>query len=74
VAAERAALDREVATVAWRRSLLRAVEEAPPTDRAIRLDLPSAVQDGLSAHTWLLDALDRPVSRGSPPAAASANA
>ncbi|GAB3143793.1 MerR family transcriptional regulator [Amycolatopsis sp. NPDC004378] len=54
VAAERAALDREVATLAWRRSVLRAVEEAPPADRAARLELLSAVQDGFSAHDTLV--------------------
>jgi DNA-binding transcriptional MerR regulator len=54
VAAERAALDREVATLAWRRSVLRAVEEASPADRAARLELLSAVQDGFSAHDTLV--------------------
>ena len=54
VAAERTALDREVATLAWRRSMLRAVEEASPTDRAARLELLSAVQDGFSAHDALV--------------------
>jgi hypothetical protein len=50
-------------TLAWRCSLLRAVEEAPPTDRAIRLDLLSAVQDGLSAHDSLVR-LWRPMTTG----------
>lgn len=54
VAAERAALDREVAALAWRRSALRAVEEASPTDRAARLELLSAVQDGYAAHDTLV--------------------
>ena len=54
VAAERAALDHEVATLAWRRSALRAVEEAPPSDRAARLELLSAVADGFSAHDTLV--------------------
>jgi DNA-binding transcriptional MerR regulator len=54
VAAERTALDREVATLAWRRSVLRAVEEAAPADRAARLELLSAVQDGFSAHDTLV--------------------
>lgn len=54
VAAERSALDREVATLAWRRSVLRAVEEAPPADRAARLELLSAVEDGFSAHDTLV--------------------
>lgn len=54
VAAERAELDREVATLAWRRAALRAVEEAPPTDRRDRLDLLSAVEDGFSARDTLV--------------------
>ncbi|MGX7826302.1 MerR family transcriptional regulator [Actinokineospora sp. 24-640] len=63
VAAERAALDREVATLAWRRALLGAVEEAAPADRAVRLDLLSAVQDGFSAHETLVR-LWRPMTAG----------
>lgn len=54
VAAERAALDGEVATLAWRRAALRAVEEASPADRAARLELLSAVQDGFAAHDILV--------------------
>ncbi|HVX44090.1 MAG TPA: MerR family transcriptional regulator [Mycobacteriales bacterium] len=54
VAAERAALDAEVATLAWRRSALRAVEDAAPADRAARLELLSAVQDGRSARAALV--------------------
>ncbi|MFL6140622.1 MAG: MerR family transcriptional regulator [Labedaea sp.] len=54
VAAERAALDAEVATLAWRRSMLRAVEEAPPADRLGRLELLSAVQDGSAAQDTLV--------------------
>lgn len=54
VASERAALDREVATLAWRRSVLRAVEESSPVDRAARLELLSAVQDGFAAHEALV--------------------
>ncbi|GAB1511405.1 MerR family transcriptional regulator [Actinophytocola sp. KF-1] len=54
VAAERHALDREVATLAWRRAVLRAVEEAPPAARADRLALLSAVADGCSAHDTLV--------------------
>ena len=54
VAAERAGLDREVATLAWRRSALRAVEEAPPADRAARLELLSAVRDGFAARETLV--------------------
>jgi DNA-binding transcriptional MerR regulator len=54
VATERAALDHEVATLAWRRSVLRAVEEAPPADRGARLELLSAVQDGFAARDTLV--------------------
>ncbi|MEV6828116.1 MerR family transcriptional regulator [Amycolatopsis sp. NPDC051102] len=54
VAAERTALDRELATLAWRRSVLRAVSESAPADRAARLELLSAVQDGYSAHETLV--------------------
>ncbi|EWC61693.1 Cu(I)-responsive transcriptional regulator [Actinokineospora spheciospongiae] len=63
VAAERAALDREVAALAWRRSVLRAVEEAPPTDRAARLELLCAVADGFAAHDVLVR-LWRPMTTG----------
>lgn len=63
VAAERAALDREVATLAWRRSVLRAVEESAPADRAARLELLSAVSDGYSAHETLVR-LWRPMTSG----------
>ena len=63
VAAERYALDREVAALAWRRSALRAVEEAAPADRAGRLELLSAVQDGLAAHDTLVR-LWRPMTSG----------
>ncbi|WP_410672604.1 MerR family transcriptional regulator [Amycolatopsis sp. cmx-4-68] len=54
VSAERAAVDREVATLAWRRSVLRAVEESAPADRAARLELLSAVEDGFAAHEVLV--------------------
>jgi DNA-binding transcriptional MerR regulator len=67
VAAERAALDREVATLAWRRSVLRAVEESSPADRAARLELLSAVQDGFSAHETLVR-LWHPMTAGGVPA------
>lgn len=55
VAAERKALDVEVAALAWRRASLRAIEEASPAERAARLDLLSAVQDGPDARSTLLD-------------------
>ncbi|WP_199823298.1 MerR family transcriptional regulator [Streptomyces sp. NRRL WC-3742] len=46
VADERAALDVQLAGLAWRRASLRAVEEASPGERAARLDLLAAAQDG----------------------------
>jgi DNA-binding transcriptional MerR regulator len=55
VAAERAALDVELAALAWRRASLRAIEEADPADRAARLELLSAVMDGSAARAALLD-------------------
>ncbi|WP_262403718.1 MerR family transcriptional regulator [Actinomadura sp. CNU-125] len=55
VAAERSALDVELAALAWRRASLRAVEDADPAERAARLDLLAAVQDGPKAHEALLD-------------------
>ncbi|SEC19989.1 DNA binding domain-containing protein, excisionase family [Amycolatopsis tolypomycina] len=63
VAAERTALDRELATLSWRRSVLRAVSEVAPADRAARLELLSAVQDGWSAHETLVR-LWRPMTTG----------
>ena len=54
VAAERSVVDRDLAALAWRRSALRAVEEALPADRAARLELLSAVQDGFAAHETLV--------------------
>lgn len=63
VAVERAAVDAEMASLAWRRSALRAVEEAPPTDRTARLELLSAVQDGFAAHDTLIR-LWRPMTDG----------
>jgi DNA-binding transcriptional MerR regulator len=55
VAAERAALDVELAALAWRRASLAAVEEAAPTDRAARLALLAAVQDQRTARAALVD-------------------
>ncbi|WP_103351415.1 MerR family transcriptional regulator [Amycolatopsis sp. CA-128772] len=63
VAAERTALDRELATLAWRRSVLHAVSEVAPADREARLELLSAVQDGCSAHETLVR-LWRPMTTG----------
>ncbi|WP_345602963.1 MerR family transcriptional regulator [Pseudonocardia adelaidensis] len=55
VAAERAALDVELAALAWRRASLAAVEEAAPAERAARLALLAAVQDHNAARDALLD-------------------
>jgi DNA-binding transcriptional MerR regulator len=55
VAAERAALDVELAALAWRRASLRAVEDAGPAERAARLQLVAAVQDHATARAALLD-------------------
>jgi DNA-binding transcriptional MerR regulator len=54
VAAERAALDVELAALAWRRASLAAVEEAAPADRAARLALLAAVQDHRAARDALV--------------------
>jgi DNA-binding transcriptional MerR regulator len=54
VAAERAALDVELAALAWRRASLAAVEEASPADRAGRLALLTAVQDHQAARHALV--------------------
>lgn len=54
VAAERTALDVEMAALAWRHASLRAVETAAPAERAARLDLLAAVEDGRSAHDALV--------------------
>jgi DNA-binding transcriptional MerR regulator len=55
VAAERAALDVELATLAWRRASLRAVEEVSPLERAARLELLGAVPDHGTARSVLVD-------------------
>jgi DNA-binding transcriptional MerR regulator len=59
VAAERAALDVELAALAWRRAALRAVEEATPVERAVRLALLAAVQDQRAAHDALVSFWNR---------------
>ncbi|MFF7989228.1 hypothetical protein ACFZDG_05440 [Kitasatospora xanthocidica] len=55
-----------MADLAWRRASLRAVEEAGPAERAVRLDLLAAAQNGGAAHDALTDfwrrALTAPVS------------
>lgn len=67
VAAERAALDTEVASLAWRRAALRAVEEAPPAGQAERLELLAAVQDGDAAHDTLVRLWHPMTTDGIPP-------
>lgn len=54
VAEERAALDVELSALAWRRAALRAVEQADPTERATRLALLAAANDGHAAHDELV--------------------
>lgn len=54
VTAERAAIDVELASLAWRRASLRAVELAGPADRAVRLDLLGAVEDGHAARSLVV--------------------
>ncbi|MFF8029388.1 MerR family transcriptional regulator [Streptomyces sp. NPDC007896] len=54
VAAERAALDVQLADLAWRRASLRAVEEAGPAVRAARLELLAAVANGGAARDALI--------------------
>ncbi|TMR11579.1 MerR family transcriptional regulator [Nonomuraea turkmeniaca] len=55
VAAERAALDIQLADLAWRRASLRAVEEAGPAERAARLQLLAAVECGPAARDAVID-------------------
>ncbi|MFF2043612.1 MerR family transcriptional regulator [Kitasatospora sp. NPDC058170] len=55
VAVERAALDVRIADLSWRRASLRAVEEAGPADRAGRLELLAAVENGGAARDALID-------------------
>jgi DNA-binding transcriptional MerR regulator len=54
VAAERAALDVELAALAWRRASLAAVEVAAPAERAARLQLLAAAQDRQAARDALV--------------------
>ncbi|MEV4238061.1 MerR family transcriptional regulator [Nocardia sp. NPDC049737] len=54
IAAERAALDTELGLLSWRRASLRAVEEAPPAERARRLELLASVHDRHRAHDTLV--------------------
>ncbi|MDJ0463775.1 MerR family transcriptional regulator [Streptomyces sp. H27-C3] len=55
VALERAALDVQIADLAWRRASLRAVEEVGPGERAARLELLAAVGSGGVARDALID-------------------
>ncbi|MFK4264763.1 MerR family transcriptional regulator [Streptomyces milbemycinicus] len=52
-AQERAKVDVELATLAWRRASLRAVEQAAPAERAAWLELLAAVTDGRAAQHML---------------------
>ncbi|MEV6558078.1 MerR family transcriptional regulator [Nocardia sp. NPDC051756] len=54
VAAESGRLDIEFRALAWRRASLRAVETAAPPQRAERLALLAAAQDGAAAHECLV--------------------
>lgn len=54
VAAESARLDIEFRSLAWRRASLRAVESAAPAQRADRLALLAAAQDGTALHDDLI--------------------
>ncbi|MFI1912201.1 MerR family transcriptional regulator [Nocardia sp. NPDC020380] len=54
VAAESARLDVEFRALAWRRASVRAVENAGPAQRAERLALLAAAQDGGAAHDCLV--------------------
>ncbi|MFI6040481.1 MerR family transcriptional regulator [Nocardia sp. NPDC051321] len=54
IAAESARLETEFRSLAWRRASVRAVETAAPTQRAERLALLSAAQDGGAVHDCLV--------------------
>lgn len=54
IAAESADLEIEFRSLAWRRASLRAVGTAAPEDRAARLSLLAAVENGHAAHDHLL--------------------
>ncbi|MEV0684923.1 MerR family transcriptional regulator [Nocardia sp. NPDC050378] len=54
VAAESARLDVELRAMAWRRASLRAVETASPHQRAERLAVLAAAEDGRTAHECLV--------------------
>ncbi|GAA2612496.1 MerR family transcriptional regulator [Actinomadura fulvescens] len=54
ISLERAALDAELASLAWRRASLRAVEQASPAERAARLELLAHAQ-GPAARSVIVD-------------------
>ncbi|MFJ9364499.1 MerR family transcriptional regulator [Nocardia sp. NPDC101769] len=54
IAAESARLDIEFRSLAWRRASLRAMETAAPAQRAERLALLAAAQDGDAVHDCLV--------------------
>ncbi|NKY51442.1 MerR family transcriptional regulator [Nocardia vermiculata] len=54
VAVERAALDRELDALTWRRAVLMAVEDAVPAQRAVSVELLAAVGDRAAAHESLI--------------------
>lgn len=54
ITVESARLEIEFRSLAWRRASLRAVETAPPTQRAERLALLAAAQDGRAVHDALV--------------------
>ncbi|WP_282777056.1 MULTISPECIES: MerR family transcriptional regulator [unclassified Nocardia] len=54
IAAESARLDQEFRLLAWRRASLRAIESVSPAQRAERLALLAAAQDGGAVHDGLV--------------------
>ncbi|MFJ9365268.1 hypothetical protein ACIRRA_12725 [Nocardia sp. NPDC101769] len=54
IAAERPAVDAELAELNWRRAALVAVEGAPDGERAGRLEVPAAVRDRQRAYDSLV--------------------
>lgn len=66
VAAARRTLDAELEALTWRRASLLAVENAPPTERAARLELLATVQDRRNAHDSIVAFWRRVLSPLSP--------
>jgi DNA-binding transcriptional MerR regulator len=54
IAAERSALDTELAALTWRRASLRAVEDASPAERSARLASLAAIQDPHGTHDTIV--------------------